>query len=250
MLRPDLDLAVRAEQAVDWLHQKTGVPTADGIVPLVDFVESVPTELVSNLFYEEVRGLTHGTAAAVLRTLTTVVPPLPERPDDPLDGIFVAWPSAPGSAGVNVCVLVNCDHRNPVERRRFTVAHELGHLVFHVLYRDLSRAVSGPAPTRFTEGVAFSDSDDEYEGEPQADVDEDDLALGPADVAAMEREADAFAAALLMPAASCRRLADLYRPQYGDRRAVLARRMAADLLVSRTAMRKRLHTLDLGVSDD
>ena len=243
---PDLDLAVRAEQAADWLHQRTAVEPTDAIVPLIDLVEAVPSDLVANLFYDEVQGLTYAAAAAVLGELSGAKPSPADVPDAPLDGLFVAWPPAPGSVGLNACVLVNSDHRNPVERRRFTVAHELGHLVLHVLRRDLSAVVSGPAPARFAEGVAFDDSDAEYQGEPHAEVDDDGQALGPDAVATMEREADAFAAALLMPAATCRRLADRYGPHYGDHRDVLARRLAPDLLVSKTAMRRRLHTLGIG----
>jgi Zn-dependent peptidase ImmA (M78 family) len=63
----------------------------------------------------------------------------------------------------------------------------------------------------------------------------------------MEREANGFAAALLMPEDACRKLVDAYQPRYGGRRSVLARRMATDFLVSRLGMRWRLENLGLGV---
>jgi Zn-dependent peptidase ImmA (M78 family) len=65
-------------------------------------------------------------------------------------------------------------------------------------------------------------------------------------VGQMEREANRFAAAVLMPEETCRKLVDIYQSRYGDRRPVLARRMATDFLVSRLAMRWRLGNLGLG----
>jgi Zn-dependent peptidase ImmA (M78 family) len=66
-------------------------------------------------------------------------------------------------------------------------------------------------------------------------------------VGQMEQEANAFAAALLMPEDTCRKLVEVYQPRYGSRRHVLARRMATDFLVSRLAMRWRLENLGLGI---
>jgi hypothetical protein len=65
-------------------------------------------------------------------------------------------------------------------------------------------------------------------------------------VGQMEREANGFAAALLMPEDACRKLVEVYQPRYGNRRSMLARRMATDFLVSRLAMRWRLENLGLG----
>jgi Zn-dependent peptidase ImmA (M78 family) len=62
----------------------------------------------------------------------------------------------------------------------------------------------------------------------------------------MEQEANAFAAALLVPEVACRKLYEMYQLRYGNHRTVLARRMATDFLVSRFAMHRRLETLGLG----
>ena len=65
--------------------------------------------------------------------------------------------------------------------------------------------------------------------------------------AAMEREANRFAAELLMPAEVCRGRADEIQREHGCcPRAVLAYRLAAELLVSREAMRYRLKGLEVG----
>lgn len=110
---------------------------------------------------------------------------------------------------------------DPLPRRRFTAAHELGHFVLH-------RAVMG----RFRADTPemLREADDE-EGE------------------ALEREANRFAAELLMPAEVCRARADVLRRDHDCcPRGVLAYRLASELLVSREAIRYRLQAL--GVGDD
>lgn len=109
---------------------------------------------------------------------------------------------------------VNAD--DVLARRRFTAAHELGHAVLH-------RARMG----RFRKDVSISE--DAY------DPDE------------LEREANRFAAELLMPAeVVVARRAEL-RLEYGCcPRGVLVYRLAAELLVSREAMRYRLADLEVG----
>jgi Zn-dependent peptidase ImmA (M78 family) len=118
-------------------------------------------------------------------------------------------------------VFVNAD--DPVPRRRFTAGHEFGHFVLH-------RASMGGK-------VSFGDS-------PATVVEvEDDTA------AAMERQANRFAAELLMPAAVCRARAAEFRGKYGVcPRTPFAYHLAAELVVSPEAMRYRLR--DLGVGDE
>lgn len=143
--------------------------------------------------------------------------PLPDLGDDsPLDGfLYVA-----GSTGV---VFVNSDERNPISRRRFTAAHELGHFLLH---RD-----------RMTGG--------RWIGDTRETVRE----AGDGEAAEMEREANRFAAELLMPAVACRGRAAEFRRRYPDTPpSVLIHRLAADLLVSREAMRYRL--AQLGITDE
>ena len=113
---------------------------------------------------------------------------------------------------------VNADDILP--RRRFTAAHELGHAVLH---RD--RMGRYLADTEIT----MRETDDATEE--------------------IEREANQFAAELLMPVEVCQARADELRREHNAcPRFVLAYRLASELLVSREAMRYRLKTL--GVGDD
>jgi Zn-dependent peptidase ImmA (M78 family) len=69
-----------------------------------------------------------------------------------------------------------------------------------------------------------------------------DVALDP-----KEREANRFAAELLMPAEVCRARAEEMRNEYGCcPRAVLEYRLASELLVSAEAVRYRLKNLGVG----
>jgi hypothetical protein len=124
-------------------------------------------------------------------------------------------------AGPFGCVFVNAD--DPVPRRRFTAGHELGHFVLH-------RASLGGK-------VSFGDS-------PTTVVEVEDETA-----AAMERQANRFAAELLMPGSVCRARAEAFRKTYGVcPRTPFAYQLAAELVVSPEAMRYRLR--ELGVGDE
>jgi hypothetical protein len=118
-------------------------------------------------------------------------------------------------------VFVNAD--DPVPRRRFTACHELGHFVLH------RTSMSGKK--------SFGDS-------PATVIEvENDTA------AAMERQANRFAAELLMPASVCRLRAAAFRKTYGVcPRSPFSYHLASELVVSSEAMRYRLR--DLGVGDE
>lgn len=119
-------------------------------------------------------------------------------------------------------VFVNAD--DPVPRRRFTAAHELGHFVLH--RNEMGGLVSiGDAPGNVIEV-------------------EDETA------SAMERQANRFAAELLMPAEVCRVRAAAFRRQYRVcPLSPFAYHLAAELLVSSEAMRYRLRALEVGDED-
>ncbi len=106
-------------------------------------------------------------------------------------------------------------------RRRFTAAHELGHFILH-----REQMVTG------------------YLSDTSSNILEtiDDDALQ-----AMEREANQFAVELLMPAVICRtRAEEMQKSQGCCPRVVLTYQLAAELLVSREAMRYRLLALEVG----
>jgi Zn-dependent peptidase ImmA (M78 family) len=118
-------------------------------------------------------------------------------------------------------VFVNAD--DPVPRRRFTAGHEFGHFILH------RESLGGK--------VSFGDS-------PATVVEVEDETA-----AAMERQANRFAAELLMPAQVCRARAEAFRKTYRVcPRTPFAYHLAAELVVSPEAMRYRLR--DLGVADE
>lgn len=106
-----------------------------------------------------------------------------------------------------------------VVRRRFSAAHELGHYLMHFQPEE-DGFILGDAAEAIVEGEEVQD-------------------------AAMERQANRFAAELLMPAETCRHLADECAERYGRCGRYLERRLAGELLVSREAARWRMHSLRL-----
>lgn len=130
------------------------------------------------------------------------------RSVEPLEGLLFF-------SGAGGLAFVKADDILP--RRRFTAAHELGHAVLH---RDRMG--------RYRADAKIADADD-----------------GPDDE--IEREANRFAAVLLMPEEVIRsRAAELKREHGCCPRVVLAHRLASELLVSREAMRYRLKGLEAG----
>jgi hypothetical protein len=111
-------------------------------------------------------------------------------------------------------------HSTPLGRKRFTAAHELGHFLLH-------RERMGAWIADTAETVVETDGDD--------------------DLREMERQANYFAAALLMPEELCRARGDDFRNRYQTcPRTPLAYFLASELLVSPEAMRNRLRELQVG----
>ena len=169
-----------------------------------------------NRFFQEV-GLSHvalsglncGRVIEYLQAEGSTVEPF-DDPAEPLAG-FLYFAGRIGHA------FVNADDILP--RRRFSAAHELGHAVLH------------------------RESMGRYRADTEKTLLETDDATD-----ALEREANRFAAELLMPEAVLRVRAAELRSEYGVcPSGVLAYRLAAELLVSREAMRYRLK--NLGVTD-
>lgn len=136
-------------------------------------------------------------------------------------------------------------------RRRFTVAHELGHYLLHYLPELDSAMKRGDDLLEFEEEVlAPADPDaDESEvhgGRSTLLTDMGTEARTEIDQMELERQADAFAAVVLMPEKSCQRLVAKYAERGMTERNVLARRLASECLVSERAMRRRLGELHLG----
>lgn len=105
-------------------------------------------------------------------------------------------------------------------RRRFSAAHELGHLALHL----------GEGPEA---ELVHGDSEIVYSG------------AGSGDTATMERQANQFAAELLMPEANCRLAHERLAARYGPSLRFLVHQLASELLVSREAIAWRLYELGI-----
>ena len=244
----EIEWRARMDAAVQHLYTVTGLEppsSSNSITPLSRIFESLPGIVTVS----EVPDLTYARAAQFLRDEIGHDASVPDHAEQRLDGLLYAW----FDMDILYAYILVCAG-GLVERRRFTVAHELGHLVLHVLLpQDIAR------PGLFVEGFIDKEkgatetadeareavSDDNTFAHAEALTDEGvRVSLPPIEV--MEKEADAFAATLLMPENLCRSLAAAHKDNIGDRRAVLIRRLAVDLLVSKTAMQRRLETLNLG----
>lgn len=116
-------------------------------------------------------------------------------------------------------ILVKRD--DPIPRRRFTAAHELGHFLLHF------------AADADDDGAGFIQDDTDV-----AETDDEKLA-------AQERQANRFAAELLMPETRCRQIAAESPEKLGASLRYLEHRFARTFLVSRAAARWRLDSLGL-----
>jgi IrrE N-terminal-like domain len=198
---PDLD---RVDDAVARLRLRVpSDPRRRGPVPLAGYFAE------TGLDHVELPGLTRGAVTEYLRREGVPAEDLGD-PADVLAG-FVFAAGRVGWAFVSAA--------DPLPRRRFTAAHELGHFVLH-------RATMG----RF-----------------RADTDATLREANDDAVDRMEREANRFAAELLMPADVCRSRAVELRDKHDCcPRGVLVYRLSSELLVSREALRYRLQALGVG----
>lgn len=185
-------------------------PTPGGPIPLDRLIRALPVR------HQEVPGLNRAAVSAVLAGKGVLWADIPQ-PDPALAGFVYANPRTG-------FIFVRRDDILP--RRRFTAAHELGHYLLHFA-PELARR--GPA------GAELVRSDDE------TTIAETDGAA----IDAMEREANRFAAALLMPEDVCRSLHARYSEKYGPTPRFLIYHIAAELLVSRMAIERRLDELQL-----
>ncbi len=116
--------------------------------------------------------------------------------------------------------VVGVNSNNGDERKRFTIAHEIGHALLH-LEDDNEMFIDKPREVLFRDAVSSRATD------------------------AREIEANAFAAELLMPKTIVRRA--FYVAVQSDRDDALVGKLATEFEVSRTAMAYRL--VNLGLMD-
>jgi Zn-dependent peptidase ImmA (M78 family) len=209
-----------------------------GVVPLYHLVGAYPLRVA------EIRNLTYSSARGFLVKETQQQVPVPQEGERKLSGFLYIYRYAGCFYG---CVLV--EQADPVARRRFSVAHELGHYLLHFLPLLQQPEDKQSLSCVITEGLSVPDEDSDA-ALPIGQLwltspsEEDDRGPAP-DGERLEDEANRFAADLLTPEPAVRRLAERYRREMGARRPVLARRLATEFLVSRQAMTRRLEALGL-----
>lgn len=221
---------------------------ASGIVPLSDIIGAHPLR-ISELI-DGTRRLTYRTALEFLSTETGQQLRAPDDDDRPLSGFLYAYNYDDCLYG---CIFTERSDQTP--HCRYSAAHELGHYLLHFLpLLERQRRVGELESVVLVEGLSIvegKESDDEIESSqltaaigtnaswrhaPDFDTEERKRE--------MEREADNFAAELLMPANACREFAGHYIKKFGKNKAVVIRRLATEFLVSQAAMRRRL--IELG----
>ena len=189
-----------------------------------------------NLTCTEIVGLTSEAASHFLLRRGAILGPIGDSNQEPLAGYIYVNKS---SGHIFV------ERTDFLVRRRFSVAHELAHYLLHFLPLIVGGAfVDEYESVEITEALAPSPSEE----------DADDLPLGQVRISRqaerlpplpsyeqMEREANEFAAELLMPVDVVRELEKHYAADcLGDD---LIWRLSSEMLVSRAAMRRRLHEL-------
>jgi hypothetical protein len=191
----------------------TWPPESDGPVPLDRMIGE------QELYHAEVPDLTRAAAAVRIPTRHFHCPGWAAY------NMRVA--GFTGAAGPAGAVFVTRGDNLP--RRRFTAAHELGHFLLHF------------DPEAATDELFHLDDSDDTIGRGEEDDDQEILTQ-------REREANRFAAELLMPEPVIRRLCDQHRSAGCSTAPYLIGHIASDLLVSREAARWRLR--ELGITND
>ena len=222
------------EDAIKVLYQLAEVLPVTGrqcVVPLNELIGAY------NLVCIEMATLTSEAASNYLLQRGAILQPQDQVSKEPLAGyVYVSK-----SVGY---IFVEKD--DLLVRRRFSVAHELGHYVLHFLPLLQQIAQAEYERIEITEALAWSNAEEEEAEEPpqgkvqplQAELEE---LLPPYEQ--MELEANQFAAELLMPGLLVRELVQRFAVDCrGDD---LVWRIATEMMMSRAAVKVRLRSLDL-----
>jgi Zn-dependent peptidase ImmA (M78 family) len=228
---------MRISKVIEQLYKEAGFDLTNitsGIVSLYELINAAyPLRVI------EKKDLTYKLTAEFLSAEIGSPISLPRNDDKSLSGFLYA-------KLIYGCILVN--NNDPITRRRFSVAHELGHYVLHFLpLIDKANIAVEPEKMVVYEGLVKSESDEDektLKGE-LTFTRTNGRQFTADDIAQMEEEANQFAAELLMPAPLCQKLVGQFIPRFGKERSVLARRLATEFLVSKSAMIRRLDDLNL-----
>jgi hypothetical protein len=223
---------MNAQEAIAQLYAETEVAPPSLRHPIVRLSELVRA---LNLTCLEVAGLTRDAASRLLAARGGLQDEDGGERQSPLAGFLYA-------VGEDASIFV--EEGDPVVRRRFSVAHELGHYLLHFrpLLTQLSARIGAPveALEAFPKMESESDPDAQPEGQIVLPLVYAEAQMLPP-LAQMEVEANRFAAELLMPSSLLLALAREVGTSFGDDDLVW--RLANEMLVSRAAMRWRLRNL-------
>lgn len=228
--------------AVQEVYKQAGIEIESinsSVVPLSELIGAYPIRIA------ELENLTTQSAAKFLAAETGQDVPIPKIEDQKLAGFLYAYEYA----GVfNGCILV--EKNDPVTRRRFSSAHELGHYLLHFL-----PLLENHIQDNFSESLVLAEGLYIDENHVDSDLLKGQLSLTSVvetktyapliDKEQMEREANQFASELLMPADACEKLTKHYSRRFSRERKVLANRLTTEFLVSKDAMLRRLAELKL-----
>jgi Zn-dependent peptidase ImmA (M78 family) len=243
MTRSNLSIDARILAAVNsvWSDAaRDGANTA--IVPLYDLVTNYP------IWVSEIENLSIERASNYIGGKTGQKPELGLESHGPLSGFFYAYMYRGKFVG---CILV--EKREKVERRRFSVAHELGHYKLHfepwLMQLEPDQQDEG---ILITDAMIYADRTDETTGLTTGTgnalpVHEGQVSQGPAIFMGEKEEAEAnqFAASLLMPENVLRERIAEFQLHAEQPRGYLASLLASEFLVSKEAMIYRLGALRL-----
>ncbi|NWJ47045.1 MAG: ImmA/IrrE family metallo-endopeptidase [Chloroflexi bacterium] len=190
-----------------------------------------------SLIWHEVPKLTSRSASEILLQQGGLLNPLTEVNDEKLAGFMYANAS---------CGAIFVEQGDRLTRRRFSAAHELGHYLLHFIpLLEAAKETGEEELPELIDGLPITSEEAEPGTEFQEGIALPTVTSG---ISAklptyeqMEHEANEFAAEILMPEALIRELFQNYSGRFQGR--YLVRRLAADLLVSLSAMQWRLRKL-------
>jgi len=227
--------ALSIEAAIEYLYEESEAirPTVRRrIVPLKKLITGCPLNCV------EITGLTREAAIAYFSAPEAARDQFDRGDGEILSG-FLYTSSRSGTIFIN--------RLDPVVRRRFSIAHELGHFLLHL--RPLFRTLKA-------EGTLIGISDAASKNESGEEEDAMERLAGRADLIGeietagllppldeMEKQADTFATELLMPVPLVQELFELNCAKFREKD--LPWRLATEMLVSHAAMDRRLRDLGL-----
>ena len=205
-----------------------------GAVPLFEIITAHPLR-VAELPETNLR-LRFSTAADFISRELGQSVSAPSGEDYPLSGFLYAHEFAGNYYGV-----ILTEKSDLTTRRRYSAAHELGHYLLHFLpLLESQFEREDPDALIWTEGLSFNAGNETNEatliGKPSPALKSE---------AEIEREANLFAAELLMPEHACRSFAVSYQSQFKVNKIAMRRRMACEFFVSFEAMSRRLDDLGL-----